>query len=265
MGRFLDALCDRKYDLFAEVNSIEDLLNRGGQRSIIGCFDKYFLNWPLRNNYVDWDTFFEQTGLESIVENCEAEEPISIDEFTYYAEYVLNLLSFVETIIKTDYFNPVVVNINNVLSHLNFKKHTDDINRVHVIPNDCLVAESAEIVQDNYSLGESIYAYNYREIKGDLCAKADILCRLYKHYETIEAKARGYGLDTLVEDISQLSNKLDVRHAPTKKQKIVLDGMTATEIEEWYDELFRLYLSLIILVDYKGKRKDIKELKAKLG
>ena len=95
--------------------------------------------------------------------------------------------------------------------------------------------------------------------------KADILCRLYKYCETIENQAKSYGLTTLLEDITSLSNKLDVRHAPKEKQKIVLDGMSAEEVEEWFDELFRLYLSLIILVDYTSKRKDIKSLKCQLG
>ena len=49
------------------------------------------------------------------------------------------------------------------------------------------------------------------------------------------------------------------------KQEDVIKAMGKKEYELWLDELFRLSLTLIVLVDYTSKRKDINELKAKLG
>ena len=266
MGRFLDILTQRKYDLASEINAVESLLRRKNSGSSIArIFSENFLQWPLRNNYINVETFLTQTGLAEIIENSDCEEHISVDEFTFYAEYILNMLSYIIRIASSVDIRPVANNINNVLDQLNFKSHIDKKGHVHIIEKDYMVSESSEIVQDNYGLGESIYAYNYRETAGNLFSKADILCRLYKYYETVEAQARSFGLVTLVDDISTLSNKLDIRHAPTKKQEIVIANMTKQELEEWYDELFRLFLSLIILVDYKNRRKDIKTLKGKLG
>ena len=265
MKSFLETLAQRKYDLASEINAIEDLFKRDGYRSIRSLFAGKFLSWPLRNNYVDLDCFLSNTGLEAIIRKADRGTNITIDEYIFYAEYALNVLLYFRRIRSLDAIRPAIENIKNVLNQLNYKIHSDENQNARIIPNDVLISEAAEIAQDTYGLGESIYAYNYRQLSGDLNAKSDILCRLYKYYETIENQAKQYGFNTLAEDVSHLSNKLNVRHAASPKQQIVLGDMTQKEIEEWYDELFRLYLSLIVLVDYKSKRKDINELKAKLG
>ena len=266
MGKFLDALVQRKYDLAAEINSIEILMHKENYNtySAYKIFSTWFLQWPHRNNYINVKSFLEDTGIQDIIDDSKAGECISIDRFTYYAECVLNILNYNSLRSRSGYEKYIHENINNVLEHLNYQRHTVD-GDIHIVEKDVLISESVEILRDTYNLGESVYAYNYREMSGDLYGKADILCRLYKYFETIEKKASGYDLKSLAEDISILSNKLDVRHAPTPKQEIVLGNMTKDEIEEWYDELFRLYLSLIVLVDYKDRRKEIKELKSRLG
>ena len=266
MKHFLETLVQRDYNLAAEITAIEDLLHRIIRNdSIKSWFSKKFLEWPHRNNYVSLNAFLLETGLEKIVENSDREEAISLDDYLYYAEYVINMLPYLRNDLFITYTKAITANILNVIGRYNFEIHDDRRGGYHIIEKDVLVLEAAEIAQDSYDLGRSIYSYNYRDMSGDLYAKADILCRLYKYYETIESQAYSYGFKTLADDVAHLSNKLDVRHAPSKKQEIVLGSMTKKEIEEWYDELFRLYLSLIVLVDYKNQRKDINELKSKLG
>ena len=267
MGRFLDALANRKYNLAEEIHAIEDLSHRRHLGdSIFSYFSYNFLSWHRRNNYVDVNVFLHSTGLNRIIHLSNKGLLVSLDEYLYYSEYILNIVEFVQhSYPNHPMIDPIRNNIMNVLEQINYTVHCDENDDVHIVENDVLISESAEVVGNTYDLGEKIYAYNYRDLAGDLNAKADILCRLYKYYETIETKAKSYGFANLADDISALSNKLDVRHAPTQKQEIVLGTMTKAEIEEWYDELFRLYLSLIILVDYKEKRRDIKDLKSQLG
>ena len=128
------------------------------------------------------------------------------------------------------------------------------------------VSNAAEIIQDTYNLGEKIYLYNHHSLKGQLFEKSDILCRLYKVFESgKESMLKSNQFTTLASDISFLSDKLDVRHAPNKQQKILLAGFTKEEQECWYDDLFNLYLNMIILCEHIEKRKDIKELSRKLS
>ena len=72
MGRFLDILTQRKYDLASEINAVESLLRRKNSGSSIArIFSENFLQWPLRNNYINVETFLTQTGLAEIIENSE--------------------------------------------------------------------------------------------------------------------------------------------------------------------------------------------------
>lgn len=264
MKHFVDELLNREYDLRKEVVSLETLfLRKSGGYSIYDKFSARFIDWELRNNYIDFDDFFAETGLEEITEKCHLGCDISLDEYIYYCEYMLNVLAF-PVVWEHRYANPILDNIMRVLPKINYAPHQSG-NVYHIVQKDVLVSEAADIVQSNYDLGEGIYAFNYRETKGNLVRKADILCRLYKYIESITPQAKQYGYATLLDDIKDLSNKLDIRHAPTIKQGVVIGDMDVAEYEEWLDEIFKLSLTLIILVDYTTKRKDIKELKSKLG
>lgn len=264
MEHFIDNLLNREYNLNDEILAVEDLfLKRNPFKSMYDVMDENFLSWKKRNNYVDFDTFFEDMGISNIVEKCNYKIPISLDEFLYYCEYMLNMLVF-EPVFKHVNSKYIKENICNLLEKLNYQQHRNNGN-IHIVEKNVLVSEAADALQDNYELGECIYSFNYREFKGDVYKKADILCRIYKYLESITAKAKEYGYNSLLEDIKDLSNKLDIRHAPKQQQEIVISEMGKEEYESWLDELFKLSLSLIVLVDYRNKRKDIKELKAKLG
>lgn len=264
MRHFADILLQRTYDLCEEIIAIEKLfLERKYGSSIFDVFSSYFLEWRLRSNYVDFETFFYNVGLGDIVEKCHQRCEISLEEYIYYCEYMLNVLEHpkLDRMSHTPFIRD---NISRVLERLNYTSHVSD-GIYHIVEKSVLVSEAADILQENYDLGEGVYSFNYQETKGNLVRKADILCRLYKYIESITPQAKQYGYSTLLDDIKDLSNKLDVRHAPTIKQGIIIGDMDASEYEEWLDEIFRLSLSLILLVEYTTRRKDIKELKSKLG
>lgn len=264
MKHFVEALLNRNYNLDKEIAAIERLFNKESRgRSIYDIFSEKFIEWDLRNNFIDFDDFFEETGLDGIVAKSEAGCGISLDEYTYYCEYVLNILNL-PCVWDHHYAKYILDNIMNVLQKLNYTPHLDG-KVYHIVQSNVMVSEAADILQSNYDLGEGVYSFNYRETRGDLNKKADILCRLYKYIESITPQAKQYGFASLLDDIKDLANKLDIRHAPTVKQGVVIGSMSGDEYESWIDELFKLMLSLIVLVDYTGKRKDIKELKSKLG
>jgi len=264
MTHFVDELLNRNYSLSKEIVALETLfLKKSGGYSIYEKFSSHFIEWKLRNNYIEFDDFFTETGLEDITEKGYNGFDISIEEYTYYCEYMLNVLNF-PIVWEERYARPILDNMTNVLERLNYTVHlSDDV--YHIVEKDVMVSEAADIVQSDYDLGEGIYSFNYREMQGNLNKKADILCRLYKYIEGITPQAKQYGYSGLLEDIKDLSNKLDVRHMPSAKQVLVIEGMSKEEYEAWLDELFKLSLSLIILVDYTSKRKDIRELKSELG
>lgn len=123
---------------------------------------------------------------------------------------------------------------------------------------------ATHITKSTYNLNEDMWLFNHSSNKNNIIKKADILCRLYKYIEPRKTIAKQYGYDTLQDDISKLIDGLDIRHAPNKKEAELLNGMTKKELLGWYNQIFEMCVSLIILLDYTAKRKDIKDLKAKL-
>ena len=102
-------------------------------------------------------------------------------------------------------------------------------------------------------------------MKGDLYEKADKLCRLYKYFENISNKLKNNGYTSLVSDIGFIAQKLDVRHAPKGKEITLIKGLKQNEQEKYYDTLFNLILSAIILENCIVNGKDVDEIKDKLS
>ena len=265
MEHFADELLSREYDLSEEILAIEKLflMKDGCGVSIYGTVSNNFLYWHLRNNYIEFDTFFNAMGIGEIVEKSRNGFDITLDDYIYYCEYILNIF-LIHDVNRRVYVKFIRDNIINLLEKLNYVSNYSE-GKWHIVEKNVLVSECADIVQDDYDLGESVYSFNYRENKGNINKKADILCRLYKYIEGISAQAKQYGYSNLLEDIKDLMNKLDIRHIATSRQANVIEGMDNSEYEMWIDELFKMALSLIVLTDYTSKKKDIKELKGKLG
>lgn len=246
------------------MDAIESLFRKKiDNYSAYEIFEKNFLDWGDRNNFVDIKTFYSKMGIFKILNQYSRVDDIALEDFIYYCEFMLNIINF-SPVSKCKNSFYIMLNISNILKKLNFEYRQTN-KKFHIVEKNVLVSEAADIVKDNYDLGEGIYSFNYRESKGNIAHKADILCRLYKYIESIENKAKSYNYSELLEDIKALANKLDIRHAATAKQSDVINNMSKDEYESLLDELFTLSLSLIILVDYKNKRKDIKALKAQLG
>lgn len=271
MSSFIENLINRKFDLSEEILSINDLFERGTyyDPSLKDIVSQRFTKWKHRSNFIRLSQMFDKMGINNIISRAKVGS-IKIDKFIYFVECIYNLLSDLEQNSIREFNRntkqAIYQNINNVLNQLNYSiKYFNNEDYFKVIENDWKVSCAADIIKDRYDLGEKIYLYGHYSMKGKLYDKADILCRLYKVFEDGNAtKLKACHYSTLVNDIGFLADKLDVRHAPDNKEKILLSGLTKEEQENWYDELFTLYLDMLILCDHIDKRKDIKELSTKL-
>lgn len=235
--------------------------------SLFRVISMEFTSWKHRSNYISLDQFLHNTGLNKILLNAR-HKLCDKDDFLNYSEAIVNLISLVNLDILETYnlkseYRCIAENITNVLTQLNFKiVELNDVFRI--VENDWKVSTSSEFVGDDYNLGEQIYLYNHRNNSGDLHSKSDILCRLNKYIEANKNKLNANGYSDLVSNINFMANKLDIRHAPSKDEKILIEGLTNDEIEQLYDNLFELHLDAIVLLDYISKKKVVDDLKDKL-
>lgn len=273
MKSFIETLINRKFNLAEEALTLHKLLKETSfaGSSLYAHINSKFRKWHHRANYISLDQLFDKTGMDAILSYTNRFNTISLDNFIYFSECIYNIMFVVRRedlgTLTAENRELIFQNIENIFNQLNYEivycEH-DDYYRI--IEKDWKTTISAEIVKDNYSLGEKIYLYRHYSFKGQLFDKADILCRLYKvfegQYEKI-LKANQY--TTLADNIGFLSDKLDVRHAPNPKEKSLLEGFSIEEQEQWYDDLFEMYLDMLILCNHIEKRKDVKELSKKFA
>ena len=270
MKAFIENLLERKYNFNDEILAINRLFTMVKYyESIKTHCSKKFLSWKHRNNFISLSDMCDSLGISDIEKKAKNKlQQNTLEDLIVYCEYITNIMNISNDFIlnRDNYFaESIKQNIRNILNCINYEiRYFKSEDYFKILEKDWQVTEAAEIVQDDHNLGELIYEYRHHSLKGKLYDKADRLCRLYKYFEGIAGKLKSNQHANLASDIGALCDKLDIRHKPSKSEKIVIDGLTQEELENWYDELFKLFLQAIIISDFIDKRKDINELKVKL-
>ena len=271
MQHFHDLLLGQELDYGPQIIGIEGLLHHTGLiESPYHIISECFLTWIKKRNYTCLQDLQQQSGIMDIIRRAHNHEEISKEEFIYYLEYVLLILEIPSQNANKSYVimgyapEPVLEQVKFAITEIGcqiVKKNGG----YYIIEENAKVEIAAKITGKQYDLDADMRLYNHPAVRNKLTAKADILCRLYKYLEQRAEGIKKNNFASLYGDISKLMDSLDIRHAPSKKEKEILAGMSKKEITQWYDQLFGMCVSLIILVDYAEKRRDIKELKNALG
>lgn len=271
MPHFHDLLLNQELDYAPQIIGIESLLHH---RSLIsspyGVIEECFLTWVKKRNYTCLQDLQQKSGIMDIVNRAQRHDNISKNDFIYYLEYVLLILDIpsenaINSFATVDYFpDPILKQVRFAIDEIGCRLVKKN-GGYYIVEENSKVEIAAKATGKQYDLDSDMRLFNHPSIRNKLTTKADILCRLYKHLESKSNDIKKYNFSNLYGDISKLMDGLDIRHAPSKKEKEILAGMSKKEMNSWYDQLFGMCVSLIILVDYASKRRDIKELKNILG
>ena len=271
MEHFEEAIKRTKLNYNNMVKKLEIELNTVGfLSSPYDVIRENFNDWDNSFNYLNLNELIESSGISKIISKVENSKQITRSEFIFYLEYVLFILTIpprihLSNLASFTFENSSVYKIiNSCLNTMNCKVFQNE-NGCFIVPKSGKVELATQITKKIYNLDEDLWIYNHNSIKNNLVKKADILCRLYKYLEKKKSLIENYHYDAIYKDITKLMDALDIRHAPNKKEEEILNGMSKKEVLGWYDQVFQMSISIIILIDYTQKRKDIKELKGKLG
>lgn len=263
---FFEELLKKEYNIDKEICNIDDLFYKECRSNSIDYqIKKNFMSWTDRNNFITYLQMKEETGINKIIKQARNKNNVFIEDFIFYLEFVINILSSNISFDDDKYKFYIFENIKNILDSINFtSKHVDK--HYIIVPKNFETEKAAEIVSDSdKNIAEKIYLYNHRDLQGNTFEKAIILSRLYMYYEKIEEKLKKNNFSNLSKKIGELSNSLNVRHAPKDKAEIILKNVSPEILEDWYDKLFELYIMAIIFSNYLDIKVDVEEIKSKIN
>ncbi len=198
---------------------------------------------------------------------------VTLEDLVSLTEYFYNfIVSFRDTSTCRELSCPDL-NIGFIVDHLTRVTEAigytvSDLNGVFILTEKdaavTYVAES-ELIPGDFSY--KMISYNHHSMRGDIEGKKAIIVRLAKILEGEEKKLDqvNHGLK---KDLFYIFNNFDLRHNnctdKTKKYKPVIAGMDRNELENWYDETYRMCLLAFMEIEQADRKPGIDGIKARI-
>lgn len=225
-----------------------------------------FLGWNGRGSYLTPTELKRDMNITDIKNKTPNEL-----QTTLYLEYLLNMIQLFERekhslissrsiSIQTPIYQALIDNFSLLLSQLNLKSVRKEQGIYILVPEDPAVTEAVEIVEKP-DVKLAILEYNHITNRNDLAEKQKILTILAKDFEPRRLELEEMKeWKSLASDLGFLFNTLDIRHNNTEGKKAVpaIQNMPEKDLLKWYDTTYRLYLTAVLLHDYRNEEQQAK-------
>lgn len=274
------------FNLYEEYQKIEELLS---EKKVAGTISRYrkiihhyftleehiqhlcFNDWNLRGTFFTIQEMRKGLGIEKgFVDSDNIDQNRILD----FLQYAMNCVDRASTTIKTIYgsllSDDTVItllkdNIKLLVEKLNCSLELDsERQEYYIVYNNSTATAVSKYYPD---VQDSISEYARIDNRGDLKRKGEILCTLFKKLESVEAKLKANNFVSIVSDTTVLFNKSGIRHwvAEDKIACATFLQMDKKELEEWYDKIFNMFLTCMVLAKYVDDIPAIKDIKRAIG
>lgn len=274
------------FDLYNEYRKIDMILS---EKKTVGTVNKFgkiihdyftleeyieflcFNDWNLRGTFISINEMRQGLGIEkgSIT-------PDNIDEnqILDFLQYAINCVHRVSTTIKASKVSllsddTIIIvlwdNIKLLAEKLNCTLELDKKKQeIFILYNN---STATAVSKDYPDIKDSIGEYVRIDNRGDLKRKGEILCTLFKKLESVEAKLKANNFASIASDTTYLFNKSGIRHWVEKDKTACATflQMDKKELEEWYDKIFNMFLTCMVLAKYIDNMQDVKDIKRAIG
>ena len=258
--------------LFSEFGAvfIADILSQpkpGMGIAIESYVSKNFFSWHLRGTFISIHEMRTDLGIDK---NKMNKQELETETVLIFIQFVANCIQFTKALLKQNFtmtlapenhINIIFENIYVMLTNLGAELHFDEKKNEFYI---CYTDEISNIVSILHPDAKySISDYLKIENRNDLQRKGEILCTLYKKFESVKENLKGTEFHSLSDDTGFLFNKSGIRHW-VEEDKIAaetFEKMTDSEKEEWYDKTFNLFLACMAVLPYIKIKPEIKIIK----
>jgi len=267
-----------RFDLPAEYRKIEQLISG---KKVVDCHyhfaapitieklvNEYFLDWELRGTMFSVREMREAFGIEkTLMESSDVPTGVYLDFFQYAA----NCANYVWQItrkkplhysVDDNFMVAIIQHISAIADRLNVKvEFSEDGVEVYLIYRD----DVADIVVEHHpDISHKITEYRRIDNHGNLERKGEILCTLYKKFESVRDDLNKTEFKALADDTGLLFNNTSIRHweEKTKFAAVTFSNMPPDELEIWYGKTYELFIACMAVLPYiKSMKGEIAELK----
>lgn len=222
---------------------------------------------PIRGTAPDIDSFLLETLPKCNCNNCKLEDLI------IYCEVLKNILVCLspDTLQGMPQkgltiFEQIIENIAIIFEKTGYKF----IKRggfEYAVRKDSAVDEAIEHIRDD-QVALDVLEYNRASLKGNLKHKREILASFGLYAEQFFKDSKFLDqFKRLRTAVGFCLNSLNIRHNATanKESQKVLNGMSDSELEEWYDRTYTLLISVILMNKVRDIYTQIDSLKKEKG
>ena len=274
-----------QFDLDEEISRIEEMIT--SEKEFICnssyCTFEYFLDrtdmfrkWAFRGTALSTEDYRDRLGISSYTLSL---GNLNISTALNYLEYVYNLTVYTILSLHDDnninykHSQPILDNLKIIISKLNHEIHRIDKENgffLMLIEKNPAAKAAAELIKDD-ERSLDVIRYNHHALKGNLDEKRKILSQLYKEFEKVRPNIANNDLletidnqkSTLESDLGLLFNNTDIRHYKGTNKNIQTNfkNLGKEGKEEWYDKIYDMFLSAILVNDYIETKPEINLLK----
>ena len=233
--------------------------------SLYSWIEEDFRQFPYKKCSISLKEFNDRTGFQNLECTPYGEYESQVNALISLCEYVLNFLTYIPFSSELKSKRKITLDyIDEIINELHLVK-TQMKDGIYIIThaNPVIEAVSAVVEED---IAISLVEYTHHSMEGNIENKKRILCSLAKKLETKRDSLNKIARD-LVETFFCGVNNLDIRHDNTTlgcknfNQNTV--SLSNKELEEVYDRLFRLGLTLFLILESKDNLGVIKNLSSR--
>lgn len=251
------------YDEYLRIQRLFEFTHFNYENSIkkyLQC-NNYFTNWKYRKRYISIDDLL----ISLKIDYKHMESPhITVEKLLLYCETIFNLVKLIDydtlDCESISLIDAIQNNIVDLLEDLNYEINSNNNSQFIIIEKNTLTSAVAEKFPE---ITNTVIEYRRFALKGNVEAKERILDALANKVEPLKVKFKGTSYKQIIEDIGMMLNNLNIRHnnLDGPKKQNYTTSMTSQELENWYDTLYDLMLTALMIEDYNNKKQSIEELK----
>ena len=262
---FYELLNEMKFDIRSEYHTLYDLFVHEkccvigfSMHPLVDYVNDYFRELPFRGTFINVESMMADMGI--------IDGHGTLNGLFLFCEFLLAVLpgnKLRDTSAKKQAVT-IVDNITAILEKTNHRLLDKGDSQYIIVEKSKEASQAAELIEET-SVAIEVLEYNHYALKGNLTRKRQILNDIANYVEPIlkSRKFQGTAYNSVASNAGFFLNMFHIRHNNKEgaKAQDYIVGLNDSKLEVWYDKIYNVLLSVIILDKQIDIDSELSELK----